>query len=113
MRRLAAIIATAILTVAAVIFTVSNLEPVRVNLGPESVAMPLFAALLASLLFGFVIGVLVAWLAGRARRRQMRETARRDAALLRQLDEFRRTAAAAPGVGDPGPVGRVQLVVNR
>jgi uncharacterized integral membrane protein len=113
MRRLPAIIATLVLTVAAIFFTVSNLAPVRVEFGPWAVSLPLFAVMLVSLLAGFAIGVLVAWLGGRARRRLARDMAYRNAALTRQIDDLRRAQSMSSGATGAGPAGHKQLIVSR
>lgn len=113
MRRLPAIMATLVLTVAAIFFTVSNLGPVQVEFGPWAVSLPLFAVMLASLLTGFAIGALVAWLGGRARRRLARDMAHRNAALTRQIDDLRRAQATSSGTIESGSAGHTQLIVSR
>lgn len=113
MRRLPAIIATIVLTVVAIFFTVSNLTPVQVEFGPWAKSLPLFAVMLASLLAGFVIGVLVAWQGGRARRKQARDMAYRNAALTRQIDDLRRAQTTSSTAMDAGPAGHRQLIVSR
>lgn len=113
MRRLPAIIATLVLTVVAILFTVFNLVPVQVEFGPWAVSLPLFAVMLVSLLTGFVIGVLVAWLGGRGRRRLARDMAHRNAALTRQIDDLRRAQSTSSGAMDAGPAGHKQLIASR
>lgn len=108
MKQWPAIIAVVLLTAAAVVFTGANLAPVEVDLGPWSVAQPLFATLLVSLLIGFLLGVFVAWLAGRGRRRQARALASRNAQLLRQIDDLRRAQSSPARLIEAGPPGRAQ-----
>ena len=113
MKRLGWWIAFAILTAAAILFTVFNLAATQIDLGLWSGAVPVFAVVLASLLVGFVAGVCVAWGAGRGRRRQLREHVHKHAALLRQVDELRRDPASQPHKAiDAGQSNRGKLVVG-
>jgi uncharacterized integral membrane protein len=113
MKRLGWWIAFAVLTAAAILFTVFNLATAEIDLGLWSGAVPVFAVVLASLLVGFVAGVCVAWGVGHRRRRQLREHAHRNAALQRQVDELRRDQAAQPHkVIDTGQSVRSKLVVG-
>ena len=113
MKRLGWWIAFAVLTAAAILFTVFNLTATEIDLGLWSGTVPLFAVVLASLLLGFMAGVCVAWGVGHRRRRQLREHADRNAALLRQIDELRRDQAAQPHkVIDTGQSNRSKLVVG-
>jgi uncharacterized integral membrane protein len=113
MKRIGWWIAFAVLTAAAVLFTVFNLAATEIDLGLWSGAVPVFAVVLASLLVGFVAGVCVAWAAGHRGRRQLRAHAQRSAALLRQVDELRRDQAAQPHkVIDTGQSNRTKLVAG-
>jgi uncharacterized integral membrane protein len=113
MKRLGWWVAFAVLTAAAILFTVFNLAATQIDLGLWSGTVPLFAVVLASLLIGFVAGICVAWGAGHRRRRQLRAQADRNAALLRQIDELRREQAAqSPRVIDSGPSNRSKLVAG-
>ena len=113
MKRLGWWIAFAVLTAAAILFTVFNLGTAEIDLGLWSGAVPVFAVVLASLLAGFVAGVCVAWGVGQRRRRQLREHAHRNAALQRQVDELRRDQAVQPHkVIDTGQSARGKLVVG-
>ena len=113
MKRLGWWIAFAVLTAAAILFTVFNLGTAEIDLGLWSGAVPVFAVVLASLLVGFVAGVCVAWGVGHRRRRQLREHAHRNAALQRQVDELRRDQAVQPHkVIDTGQPVRGKLVVG-
>ena len=113
MKRLGWWIAFALLTAVVVLFTVFNLGAAHIDLGLWSGPVPVFAVVLACLLVGFVSGVCVAWGAGHRRRRQLREHAHRNAALLRQIDELRRDQAAQPHkVIDTGQSNRTKLVAG-
>jgi uncharacterized integral membrane protein len=113
MKRLGWWIAFAVLTAAAVLFTVFNLAAAEIDIGLWSGAVPVFAVVLASLLFGFAAGVCVAWGVGHGRRRQLREHAHRNAALQRQVDELRRDQTVQPHrVIDTGQSVRGKLVVG-
>src|SRR5262245_31497920 len=94
MKRLVWWIAFAVLTAAAILFTVSNLSATQIDLGLWSGTVPIFVVVLVSLLAGFLAGLCVAWGVGHRRRRQLREHANRNAALLRQIDELRRERPA-------------------
>jgi uncharacterized integral membrane protein len=113
MKRLGWWIAFAVLTTAAILFTVFNLGTVEIDIGLWSGAVPVFAVVLASLLVGFAAGVCVAWGVGHGRRRQLREHAHRNAALQRQVEELRRDPAAQPHKAiDAGQSVRGKLVVG-
>jgi uncharacterized integral membrane protein len=109
MKRLGWWIAFAVLTAAAILFTVFNLGATEVDLGLWSGTVPLFAVVLV----GFLACLCVAWGAGYRRRRQLRAHADRNAALLRQIDELRRDQAAQPHrVIDSGQSNRTKLVAG-
>lgn len=113
MKRLAWWVTFAVLTVAAVLFTAFNRGAAAIDLGFWSGTVPLFAVVLASLLVGFVAGICVAWGVGHRRRRQLREHASRNAALLRQIDELRHDQAAqSHKVVEAGPANRGKLVAG-
>lgn len=92
-------VVVAFVVVVLVLFTVSNDATVTIGLKPlpYGLAMPLYLALLAALLLGFIAGGICVWVAGRSRRREGRERARRIAALEREL-------AAAGGRDGGSPV---------
>jgi ABC-type bacteriocin/lantibiotic exporter with double-glycine peptidase domain len=114
MKRIGWWIAFAVLTAAAVLFTVFNLGATAIDIGLWSGPVPVFAVVLASLLVGFMAGVCVAWGVGHRRRRQLREHANRNAALLHQIDELRREQAAQSHhkVIDTVQSNRTKLVVG-
>ncbi len=114
MKRSAWIISVLILTVAAILFTVFNAADVEIEIGFWSGRVPVFAIVLVALFIGFVAGACIAWLAGHDRRRQARDLAYRNAALMRQVEELRRDQPAAPvTVIDAGQPHRAKLVAGR
>ena len=113
MKRFGWWLAFAVLTAAAILFTVSNRGTAGIDLGLWAGTVPVFAVVLASLLVGFFAGICVAWGAGHRRRRQLRKHGQRNAALLRQIDELRRDQAAQPHrVIETGQANRGKLVVG-
>jgi uncharacterized integral membrane protein len=83
-----------------ILFAVSNRESVAVGLWPLPVLvqMPLYLLLLAVLVLGFVVGQLVAWIAGAHWRREARRSRDRIAALESELAAAR---ASDSGTGAP------------
>lgn len=80
----------------AVLFAVSNREPVTVALWPlPAQQVRLYLVVLLAMLVGFLAGELVAWVNGGRTRRLARERARRIAALEREL-------AATQALTSPG-----------
>ena len=69
------------------LFAVSNRETVSLGFWPVPflVEIPLYAAVLAALAVGFLIGEFAAWIAGRRWRREARRRARRITALESEL----------------------------
>lgn len=70
------------LAVIAVLFAVSNRDPLALNLWPlpYELTVPVFVVVLVALVVGFLAGGLVAWIGGgRYRRAARRERARADA----------------------------------
>lgn len=96
-----------------VVFTVSNRGMVSIDLWPSpySFQVPLFSAILAAAVFGFLAGALVSFISAgrrRARNRQlmrMLENAKREEAMLReQIKKLEKATAAksdAPAVEAP------------
>lgn len=83
---------TAPLTLILVVFAVANREPITLTFWPLPFTLEtrLFVVVLLTLLAGFLIGELVAWINGRSWRREARRNAHRIEVLERQL------AAKAP-----------------
>jgi uncharacterized integral membrane protein len=112
-KRFAWIVAVLALSVIAILFTVFNTSVVDIKLGLWAGAMPVFAAVLASLFFGVVAGACIAWFAGHDRRRRARELARRNSLLLRQIDELRRAQPTERANVIDGQSQRAKLVASR
>lgn len=72
-----------------VVFAVANRNTVTLTVWPLPLAMdaPLYLVVLISLIVGFFLGELVAWMNGRRWRREARRSAKR-------VDELERTLAA-------------------
>ena len=89
-----------VIVIAAVValFAASNRETVSLALWPLPflAQSPLYLVVLVSLLFGFVIGAVAAWIRGRYRRRQLRECRRQNEALARELASTHAQLAGSP-----------------
>jgi uncharacterized integral membrane protein len=81
-----------------ILFAVSNREHVSVGLWPlpALVELPLYLMVLGTLLFGFVVGELVAWVGGWHWRREARRSRDRIATLERELDAARAQRGEVP-----------------
>ncbi|HTV46518.1 MAG TPA: lipopolysaccharide assembly protein LapA domain-containing protein [Stellaceae bacterium] len=95
-----------VLVAAAVLslFAASNRQAVSLGLWPLPylLQLPLYLTIFLSLLAGFVVGVLVAWIAGRRWRREARRGRRRSDALTRELAATQaRLADTADRPGSP------------
>jgi uncharacterized integral membrane protein len=68
-------------------FAVANRDVVSLGFWPVPFALdvPLYLAVLAAVVLGFLLGAIAAWSAGGGRRREMRQRGRRIAALEREL----------------------------
>lgn len=106
-------IAGALTALVFVLFAVSNRAPVtlRIEPLPFTLELPLYAAILASLLFGFILGGIGAWLGGaRTRRRARRAEAeakhlKEELAAARQHPPADVAAASAGGTRDAAARG--------
>jgi len=80
-------------------FAVSNREAVDIGLWPlvHVIQLPLYLLVLLALACGFIVGELVAWIAGRHRRHEVRRRGRRIEALEREL------AATQARLGETAP----------
>ena len=76
---------------AAMVFAVSNADPVTLRFWPfpSSWDAPLFAIVAAAVAVGLVIGVVYGWLMGGTARRRARALARENKALTAELDDLR------------------------
>lgn len=99
--------------VAATIFAVMNRAPVELDLWPLPwrIQAAAYLILLGSLVIGLLIGLLLAWFAGGARRKRLRQYTHaneRQASEIRdlrkQLAEARRSAAETAPVVLPAPL---------
>ena|SRR6185503_9655565 len=88
-----------------VVFVVQNRHVVEVSLWPFPFMQqaPLFAVIVLCVLFGFLVGVLSAWLSGAGARKKARDLARLNSEKLREINQLQKELAALrPAV--PGPV---------
>ena len=102
MRLLLWIVLLALIFVA-MVFAVSNADPVTLRLWPfpTSWEAPLFAVVAAAVAAGLVIGVFYGWLMGGAARKRARRLARENKDLAAEIDELRRPETRAlRGPGD-------------
>jgi uncharacterized integral membrane protein len=78
----------ALIALVLILFAISNRETVSVALWPlpDLVDLPLYLVLLATLLLGFIVGELTAWVGGWRWRREARRGRQRIAMLERELD---------------------------
>ena len=76
-----------VVAVALACFAVANRDVVSLGFWPVPFALdvPLYLAVLGAVVLGFLFGAVAAWSAGGRRRREMRQRARRIAALEREL----------------------------
>jgi uncharacterized integral membrane protein len=87
----------------AVIFVVQNRHAVEVSLWPFPFVQeaPLFAVIVACILFGFLFGAFSAWLSGGATRKRARDLARLNQEKAQQISLLQKEVAAlrpaAPG----------------
>jgi putative membrane protein len=95
-------IVVALVAVVLALFAVSNRLSVALALWPLPfvIELPLYLAILAALLIGFIGGALAAWTSGRRRRRENRLRGRRIAVLERELAA---REAPLPGARDNAP----------
>jgi uncharacterized integral membrane protein len=83
--------------VVAVLFAISNLDPIPVGFWPLApIDLPLYIVALGALLLGFLAGQLVAWINGRHWRREARKRQRRIDALEQELAAKTHSPALPP-----------------
>lgn len=82
---------------AVISFAVNNREAVAVDLWPAPYALdvPVFAIVLVSVVFGMLIGAIVAWFGGGKSRGRARANARRAASAEREAASLRERAVGA------------------
>ncbi len=80
----------------AVIFVVQNRQAVEVSLWPFPFVQeaPLFAIIVACLMFGFLFGAFSAWLSGGSTRKRARDLARLNQEKTQQISQLQKELAA-------------------
>ena len=83
--------ALAVIALVLILFAVSNRESVSVGLWPlpDHVDLPLYLLVLGTLIVGFFLGEVVAWVSGWRWRREARRSRERIAMLERELEAER------------------------
>ncbi len=78
-------IIAAVVALLIVLFAVSNPAPAVVEIWPfpYQLALPLYAVILLTILVGFIAGLVASWLAGAAKRREIKRLRRQ----VRDLEE--------------------------
>ncbi|MCB2106740.1 MAG: DUF1049 domain-containing protein [Rhodobacteraceae bacterium] len=96
MRLITTLIALAV-AVAVVLFAISNRATVTLELWPlpYSIDVGIYAAVLVAILIGFVGGAVAMWLAGGAKRRELRQTRRRVKDLEHSLAQAKSDSGSA------------------
>jgi uncharacterized integral membrane protein len=94
-------ILTVPLIIVIVAFAIANFDRVTLDLWPFEffLSVPLSVALLASLVFGLLIGGLAVWLSAGRTRRRARQARRRVDELERELARLARERAERPAIG--------------
>ncbi len=102
-------ILTVPLIAVAVVFAITNREPVTLDFWTFELQLPLYWVLLACVGFGLVVGGLATWLSAGPTRRRARKARRRVAELEREAVRLRqerdRAPSAAPAAADSGQTG--------
>ena len=100
-------IVAALVAAVLALFAMSNREAITLGLWPLpfELDLPLYLAIIAAMLTGFVAGALCVWSAGRHGRRESRRRGRRIAALERELAA---TQAQLSGASEDAP-GRLAV----
>jgi putative membrane protein len=95
-------IVVALAAVVLALFAASNRESVTLGLWPLPfvVSLPLYLVIMSALLIGFIAGIVVAWIRGQRRRREIRRRGRRITALERELAA---TQAQLPAAEESAP----------
>jgi uncharacterized integral membrane protein len=88
-----------------VVFVVQNRHVVEVSLWPFPFMQqaPLFAVIVLCVLFGFLVGVISAWLSGAGTRKKARDLARLRNEKLREINELQKELAAYRGAAPTPP----------
>ena len=90
-------IVTIPVTLVVVVFAIANRTAITVNFWPLPwiAQLPLYLVVLGSLLAGFLIGAVIAWLSAGRRRQEARVAAERLRGLTAELTQLQRQQAAA------------------
>jgi uncharacterized integral membrane protein len=90
---------------AAVLFALENRGTLALNFWPTGyvVSLPVYLAIFATIGAGFVLGGVVAWLAGGRRRAEQREVERQAERMRRENEELRRRLDAAEAAARQAP----------
>ncbi len=88
------------LCVVVVVFFVSNRTVITIDLWPlgYTVELPVFAIVLVSLMFGFVLGGMIAWARGAKNRSKARSVARDATSARRELSALRQEIRKESGM---------------
>lgn len=88
--------------VAVIVFSVSNRAITSVDFWPFPlvVSLPLFSVVLGSLLVGFCLGGLIAWISGAGARRRARRLSRELASAERDLNAWRESEPMTAEAGE-------------
>ena len=102
---------TLVLTALFIVFTVANREPVVIDFWPFEFqqSLPFSLVVLASLLFGFVVGTFLMWLRFGAARSRARHAEHRATVMERELTELRRSRSAETNVPAQTPATAVTV----
>lgn len=95
---------TIVLTALFIVFTVANREPVVIDFWPFEFqqSLPFSLVVLASLLFGFLVGAFLMWLRFGAARSRARHAESRVAVLEREVTNLKRSRTAGNTGTTPG-----------
>ena len=102
---------TLVLTALFIVFTVANREPVVIDFWPFEFqqSLPFSLVVLASLLFGFVVGTFLMWLRFGAARSRARHAEHRATVMERELTELRRSRSAETSTPAKAPAAALTV----
>ena len=108
MRRISWII-TIPVTIIVVVFAIANRTPVTVNFWPLPwfAQLPLYLVVLGSLLAGFLIGAVIAWLSAGRRRQEARIAAERLRGLTAELSQLQHQLQRQQAAAIDSAIGRL------
>ena len=96
---------TLVLTALFIVFTVANRDPVVIDFWPFEFqqSLPFSLVVLASLLFGFVVGTFLMWLRFGAARSRARHAEHRATVMERELTNLKRSRSAETSAPTQAP----------